>query len=63
MSYIKQLVKKSQQKSLSRDFNSNQISGGSAGTQMFTSQGSSSNLFQTESKPRSKNTIYITNSS
>lgn len=28
---------------------------------MFTSQGSQSNLFQTEAKPRSKNTIYITN--
>ena len=66
MSYIKQLVKKSQQKSLSRDFNSNQISNsaGGAGTssgQMFTSQGSQSNLFNTEAKPRSKNTIYITN--
>jgi hypothetical protein len=29
--------------------------------QMFTSHGSSSNLFQTEAKQRSKNTIYITN--
>jgi hypothetical protein len=28
---------------------------------MFTSQGSQSNLFQTEAKPRSKNMIYITN--
>ena len=29
--------------------------------QMFTSHGSQSNLFQTETKQRSKNTIYITN--
>lgn len=29
--------------------------------QMYTSSGSSTNLFQTEVKPRSKNTIYITN--
>lgn len=56
ISYIKQLVKKSQQKSLSRDFNANQMNG-----QMFTSHGSQSNLFQTETKQRSKNTIYITN--
>jgi hypothetical protein len=46
ISYIKQLVKKTQQKSLSRDFNNNQMTGG----QIFTSQGSQSNLFSTEQK-------------